>query len=496
MLFSSMSFLWIFLPITICTYYLIGIIFYSNTIFKIKIQNLLLLILSFLFYAYGGVYYVLIMITTIIINFFGGKLVYKNINNKRVKKIVFIITIILNLLILFIFKYFNMFVIMIEQIIAGGGILNVIMNIFSMKGTGILSLPYIVLPIGISFFTFQSMSYVCDVYMGAAKVQKNIFNFALYVSLFPQLIAGPIVRYADIDNQLINRDENYTMVYNGIRRFIYGFAKKILIANNVALVADLIFQKEIIEISTPVAWLGAICYTIQIYYDFSGYSDMAIGLGYIFGFKFKENFNYPYTSLSIQDFWRRWHISLSTWFKEYVYIPLGGSRSGTLKTYRNLIIVFLLTGIWHGANWTFLFWGICYGLILIIERLGLNKLLEKNKFKLLNRIYVCIITLVLMSVFRSDNISYAFEFIKVMFSSHEGIDKLLSFIDFKCFFAILFGFIGCGFIQQKFLKKGINKINENGIAGLFEIIYLVTLLIICILSLISGTYNPFIYFQF
>lgn len=502
MLFSSMTFLWIFLPIVLIGNFLIGISFASDPKKCIKLKNVFLLIASLVFYAWGGFYYLFIMLFCIVLNYYAGFLIdiygnsyYFKTTKPKAKKQVLIMAIFLNLLVLFVFKYFNMVVCAIEQIRVGGGFFEILNNIFSMQGTGELNIPQIVLPIGISFYTFQSMSYVCDVYMGNAKVQKNIFDFALYVSLFPQLIAGPIVRYEDIDAQLQYREESIDKFYNGIRRFLYGLCKKILIANNVAVVADSIFALKPDTISTPVAWLGSLCYVLQIYYDFSGYSDMAIGLGLMFGFNFKENFNYPYTSHSMQDFWRRWHMSLSTWFKEYVYIPLGGSREGLLKTLRNTMIVFLLTGIWHGANWTFILWGLAHGILLCIERLFLKKILDKNIVKSINWLYVMFVTLILFTLFRAENINYFWAYAKTMFSAQAGTTKLLSFIDFKAFFAIIFGIFFAGYIQNKYKALNIKIKNEKNIR-IAEMLMLFIGYIICIFNLVSGTYNPFIYFQF
>ena len=276
------------------------------------------------------------------------------------------------------------------------------------------------LPIGISFFTFQAMSYVIDVYSGRAQVQKNILKFALYVSFFPQLIAGPIVKYSDVARQIDTRKESAPLFVSGQRRFICGLAKKVLLSNTFALTADAVWAMEPEQMGSLTAWLGALSYTMQIYYDFSGYSDMAIGLGRMFGFRFKENFNYPYTSLSVQEFWRRWHISLSSWFKEYVYFPLGGSREGSGKTYRNVFIVFLLTGIWHGANFTFLAWGLLYALLQIIERLFLGKLLVGNPVKPVNWVYTMLMVILGWVLFRSDNIVYAGKYIAAMFGRYNG----------------------------------------------------------------------------
>ena len=368
---------------------------------RMNAKNIWILICSLFFYTWGGVKYLLIMIFSILINFIGGKL----IASVRKKKLVLILIILCNLGMLFFFKYFNMFVIIIEALMVNGeGIGNSLKMMISMKGTGSLGIKYIVLPIGISFFTFQSMSYVIDVYYGKAAVRNKITNFALYVSLFPRLIAGPIVKYSDVEVELQHRKESVELFSNGIKRFCYGLGKKVIIANTMGEVADKIWANEISSLGTLVAWLGIIAYTFQIYYDFSGYSDMAIGLGKMFGFNFKENFNYPYLSTSVQEFWRRWHISLSTWFKEYVYIPLGGNRKGNKRTYLNIFIVFLLTGVWHGANFTFITWGLMYAVMQVIERLFLRKLLDKNPIKIFNWIYTMSMVIIGWVFFRANTI--------------------------------------------------------------------------------------------
>lgn len=497
MLFSSMIFLWAFLPIVLIINYAINLIV-RNRKLKMRLKNTFLLIASLFFYAWGGIYYLSIMICSIIINFFGGYIISKlgsedepkNIN----QKVVLIITIGLNLLILGYFKYFNMLVVIIEQAMEHNDLPTFLYNIFNMKGTGSLGLKEVILPIGISFFTFQAMSYVIDVYRGDAETQKNILDFGLYVALFPQLIAGPIVRYHDVALQINNRVEDGEKFRRGIKRFCYGLGKKVLIANTFALVVDRIWALDLENIGTAIAILVTISYSFQIYYDFSGYSDMAIGLGYMFGFEFKENFNYPYIATSITDFWRRWHISLSTWFKEYVYIPLGGNRHGLFRTCLNLMIVFLLTGIWHGANFTFIMWGVVYGLIQIIEKLFLLKVLNANKLKFLNWIYVMIITLLLFVVFRSNNIQEAF----VIFSQYGKLESkynVLSYISMKYIVTLIIAILSMGVIQKIFGKL-YEKINNNTIVNVIDATLQFAILIVAILSIVDGTYNPFIYFQF
>ena len=514
MLFSSMIFLWVFLPIVLIINYLLNLIIRKYEL-RIHIKNVFLLIASLFFYAWGGVYYLAIMVSSIILNFIGGYVISKietnnsNTNknatlsfvqyrnrrkSKKKKRTILIITIILNLLILGYFKYFNMMVIIVEQIISGNNFLELISNTLNMRGTGALGFKEVVLPIGISFFTFQAMSYVIDVYRGNAKAQKNILDFGLYVALFPQLIAGPIVRYEDIALQINNRTESVEKFIKGIKRFCYGIGKKVLIANTFALVVDRIWLLDLSNIGSAIAILVTISYTFQIYYDFSGYSDMAIGLGKMLGFEFKENFNYPYLATSITDFWRRWHISLSTWFKEYVYIPLGGNRHGLFKTCLNLLIVFWLTGIWHGANFTFIIWGLVYGIIQIIEKLFLLKVLNKNKLKFINWLYVMIITLLLFVVFRSNNIEEAM----IIFGQYGIVNSkynVLSYISMKFIITFIFAVLSMG-VLQKLFGKLYSKINNNIIVNIIDASLQIIVLFLSILSIVDGTYNPFIYFQF
>lgn len=491
MLFSSMVFIWGFLPIVIILNTLIGLTRFSPQT-KIKIKNIMLLIASLVFYAWGSVYYVFIMITSIIVNFIGGLLIHKY-RESKLKGLFLFIDIVLNLLILIYFKYFNFIIIILENIynIGGNTFVN-IYNMITMRGTGVLGFKEVILPIGISFFTFQSMSYVIDVYRGDAEVKKNIFDFGLYVALFPQLIAGPIVKYKDVEYDINNRQESINKFASGVKRFCYGLGKKVIIANTMAEVVDGIWALNVENLGFIIAWCGMFAYALQIYYDFSGYSDMAIGLGRMFGFNFKENFNYPYISLSIREFWRRWHISLSTWFREYVYIPLGGNRKG--NTYINLFIVFLLTGIWHGANFTFIAWGMLHGFVIVVERIFLGKLLEKNKLKLINVIYVLFLVNVFWVFFRADNIYLALSYLKSAFT-FESKYTLLSFLSLKTMLAFLLGiiFMGPHFVV---FNKLYEKIKNSFIVNIVDTAIYISLLLYSIITITSGTYNPFIYFQF
>jgi alginate O-acetyltransferase complex protein AlgI len=367
--------------------------------------------------------------------------------------------------------------------------------------------PGIILPIGISFYTFQALSYLIDVYKRKTPVQKNFINLALYISLFPQLIAGPIVRYNDIDNQLLNRKSSPDKFVSGIKRFVIGLAKKVLIANQFALLADTAFQIPTDNISTFVAWAGIIAYSIQIYFDFSGYSDMAIGLGRMFGFELLENFNFPYISRSIREFWKRWHISLTNWFRDYLYIPLGGNRKGNERTYVNLFIVFLLTGLWHGASWSFVAWGLLHGTFMVIEKIGFDKLLIRL-WKPLQHAYTLFVVIMAWVLFRADDFTYAWGYYKAMFSVRSiqlNYNVLDIFLNDQVYFLLIIAVISSTRIWVVIydrLEKLTRLFNANQI-NITRVIFTFALLffILCIMllsstSLISSTYNPFIYFRF
>ena len=471
MVFSSMTFIWIFLPILLFVYY----------ISKEKYRNIILLIFSLIFYSWGEPKYIILMLISILVNYIFGRILDK-CNKKKNKTIVLIFSIIFNLGLLVYFKYFNF----------------IATNIDNIIGHNVIPNKNIVLPIGISFYTFQIMSYIIDLYRGDIKVQKNLLNLALYISFFPQLIAGPIVKYKDIDEQLQKRTVTIEKFSNGIKRFVYGLAKKVIFANTLAYIADTIFNSNIELLNMPIAWLGAICYTLQIYFDFSGYSDMAIGLGKMFGFEFMENFNLPYISESITEFWRRWHISLSTWFKEYLYIPLGGNRKGKIRTYINLLIVFLATGIWHGASWNFVVWGLFNGFFLVIERIKLKELLDKNKLKFINHIYALLVIIFGWVLFRADTLKSALQYMKIMVSPSK---QLVNFdtsliINNRNIMMIIVVILFSGILQTIFNKlKNKEKIKEI-YHRYFEVIVICLLMFVSIMMLASNTYNPFIYFRF
>ena len=465
MLFTSISFLYYFLPALIIIYF----------ITPKKYKNIILLIASLLFYLYGEPKYVFLMIAEIIIAYIGAILIDKY---KNQSKNILIITLFIHVFLLIIFKYTDF----------------IIQSINDISNANI-KLLNIALPIGISFYTFQIISYVIDVYNGKVKVQKNIINLATYVSLFPQLVAGPIVRYQTVEKELDDRVHSFNNFAYGIRRFSIGLAKKVLVANALGELCTKAFVLN--ETTIIFYWIFGISYMLQLYFDFSAYSDMAIGLGRIFGFHFPENFNYPYISKSITEFWRRWHISLSTWFKDYVYIPLGGNRDGKYKQIRNILIVWLLTGIWHGANWTFLIWGLLFGIILIIEKIFLNKFMEKLP-SFIRRIYVLFIVMILFIIFNSDNMQVALTNIKGLFGMNGEVfinDYTLHYL--KSYLPLL---IIALFGATPFIKTLIDKLRKNkyvnNIINILEPILIVMILFVVTSYLIDNSYNPFLYFRF
>ena len=463
MLFTSISFLYYFLPTIIILYF----------ITPKKYRNYILLIFSIIFYMYGEPKYVILMLVEILVAYFGALLI-----DKYKSKEIFLITIIIHIGLLCVFKYTDLFI----------GTIN---SIFKTN----ISFLNIALPIGISFYTFQILSYVIDVYRGKVKVQKNILKLATYVSLFPQLIAGPIVRYETICDELDNRDETIEKFSLGVRRFIIGLAKKVLIAN---MLGELCTKFSLVdERSVLFYWIFAISYMLQVYFDFSAYSDMAIGLGKMFGFTFLENFNYPFISKSITEFWRRWHISLSSWFKDYVYIPLGGSRKGTLKLVRNILIVWFLTGIWHGAAYNFIIWGLFIGVFLVIEKLWLSKYISKLP-KFLRNIYVLFIIMISFIMFNAGSINEAFFNIKGLF----GLNKDVFINNYTIYYlkSYLIVLIIAIFGATPLFKNIIEKLKKskclNKIINVLEPIFLIILLLLVTAYLIDSSYNPFLYFRF
>lgn len=459
MIFSSIIFIYYFLPLLLLMYFIV-----PN-----KYKNLILLIFSLIFYFLGEPKYIIVLILSCIINYIISKQIEKN----KHRKIYLIISLIYNIGNLLIFKYTDFF----------------IQNINNILNTNIPYL-YIIMPIGISFYTFQIVAYIIDVYNKKHKSSKNLLNFMTYVCLFPQLVAGPIVRYSTIEEELTTRTHNFENFSNGIKRFIIGLSKKVLLAN---ILGE--FTKSFITETVLSSWLKPIAYTLQIYFDFSGYSDMAIGLGLMFGFKFLENFNYPLIASSITDFWRRWHISLSSWFKDYVYIPLGGNRVSKLKWIRNLFIVWFLTGFWHGASWNFIIWGLYFGIILVIEKLYIGKYLEKTK--IIKYIYSFIIIVISFLIFNSTttneiltNLKNMFCLNNIPFTNQETTYYLKSYL-----ILLLIAFISA----TPLLKNTISKIKNTKYKIIIDILEPITYVLLLVLStsfLIDESFNPFLYFRF
>ncbi|MHC1684335.1 MAG: MBOAT family protein [Clostridiaceae bacterium] len=468
MVFSSLSFMWFFLPLVFIIYRVIDK----------KLQNIFLLIASLFFYSWGEVKYVLLLLCSITVNYIFGLLIDKTAK-RRSSTLVLALGITTNLILLGYFKYYNFF----------------ITNINLIFGSEVIHYRDIVLPIGISFFTFQIISYIVDVYRGVSVVEKNPVKLALYVSFFPELLSGPIIKYHDISEQLTSRKLDHSKAAYGIKRFIYGLAKKMIIANTLASCVDSILEIPSYEMGTTLAWAAVILYTLQIYFDFSGYSDMAIGLGKMFGFDFMENFNYPYLSASVQEFWRRWHISLSTWFKEYLYIPLGGNRKSTVRTYFNLFIVFFITGLWHGASFNFIIWGIFHGFFMILERLYLGNWLKKNKYKFVNHIYTMMVIMVGWMLFRVESLSQIKNMLKLMFIPTQGTYMIGQFVDTKVVCVSLIGILFCGVLQSKIKSISTMIFNENKVYTM-EAILQFGLLFICTMLIVTSTYTSFVYFKF
>ncbi len=482
MLFSSITFLWFFLPL----------VFLVHLVLPKKLKNVFLLIASFLFYSWGEPVYILLMLTSIVVNYVFALCIQGSRNRYNSEgaedggtklfreRLFLVLAILFNIGLLWYFKYYQTFSVGVNAL-------------FRIE---VLPIKEIVLPLGISFYTFQILSYVIDVYRRECKVQHNLIHFALYVSFFPQLVAGPIVKYKDIARQIESRKLNETHIAYGIKRFIYGLSKKVILSNTIAAVADRIFAVSIDDISTIWLWIGTALYTLQIYYDFSGYSDMAIGLGRMFGFEFAENFNYPYVSVSIQEFWRRWHISLSSWFKEYVYIPLGGNRKGKRRTILNLAIVFVITGIWHGASLNFLLWGCFHGFFSLLERGRFGELLRKNRLKVFNHFYTMLVVGIGWAIFRCDSLRQALQLLKHMFKWQSNAHYVwYDFFSIRSIFVIAVGVLLVGFIQERFMKIR-NILYDRDHVWLCEGVWQMILLSICVILLIGGQYNPFIYFKF
>jgi len=477
MVFSSTVFLFCFLPCVLILYFLAH---------RLSLKNTILFLSSLFFYAWGEGFFVFFMIFSIGVNYFFG-LAIEDQPGPR-KKFFLVLALVTNLSPLIFFKYTNLIV----------STLCPILNIREIPLD-------IHLPIGVSFFTLQEMSYLFDIYRGKVNASRKPGAVALYVSFFPQLIAGPIIRYRDVEEQISKRSVTVERFSSGVMRFVVGLAKKVLIANTVATAADGIFSLPEFKLSPGVAWLGLLCYTVQIYFDFSGYSDMAIGLGRLFGFEFLENFNYPYRSFSVREFWKRWHISLSTWFRDYLYVPLGGSHRTPAMTYRNLIGVFLLCGFWHGARWTFVLWGFYHGFFLILERTRIGRLIERIPFPL-RWIYAFFVVVVGWVFFRSPDASYAGSYVRVLFGflKFQTDYTVADFLSMNVLIALVAGLAGAMPIIPAIKKRILEAVSKRAEKkDFFEGLFLTThfacfvgLLLVCVVAMAMQTYNPFIYFRF
>ena len=465
MLFSSIVFLFTFLPIVLILYYVL----------PRQFKNPVLLLASLLFYAWGEPIYLFLMMFSILFNYISGLDIARNLGNKRAVRKSLIFNVVVNLCVLGFFKY-------------EGFVLN------SLNAVLPVEIPFqeVALPVGISFYTFQILSYIIDVYRGNVPVQKNLMDFALYVTMFPQLIAGPIVKYAEIDEQLHVREENWGRFGEGVMYFIRGLAKKVLLANTVGMIYTNVSGMAPEDVSVVTAWLGCLAYTFQIYFDFSGYSDMAVGLGKMFGFEFPWNFNYPYIAQSVTEFWRRWHISLSSWFREYVYIPLGGNRVPVPKHIRNLLVVWLLTGLWHGAAWNFVAWGLYYGVILIFEKYFFHRVLEKLP-EVLRHIYSLVLVMVGWVLFFSPSFAGALEYLKLMFGAGGH-----GFMDGEALYLLIsnLGLWVIAIVSSTPLVYGVYERYVGRRKPVADVVIYAGMFLLCVAYLVTETYNPFLYFRF
>lgn len=468
MVFSSLIFIFIFLPLVLVSYY----------IAPRRLRNTVILLASLLFYAWGEPTYIILIIISILINYLGALLIRVHIKNKDKSKFIFITLLLIDISILFFFKYYGF------AIECLGSIIGLDLKVKSIS-----------LPLGISFYTFQQISYIADIYMQKVKPERNLIDFATYITMFPQLIAGPIVKYDDIHKQLANRKESINKFGEGVQRFIIGLGKKVILANNIGVISTQVKEVNLNDLSIVLSWIGIIAFTLQIYFDFSGYSDMAIGLAKMFGFDFLENFDYPYISKSITEFWRRWHMSLGGWFREYIYIPLGGNKKGTLIQVRNLFIVWFTTGLWHGASTNFVVWGLYFGVILFIEKIYLKDLLKKIP-SIFSHIYTLIIVMIGWVIFDMNTLTDSGHYIKIMFGFGNNIfiDNLAKYILTNNFIILLIGLI----CSTKLIKIYMNKIKSTFRENDVFLITAINLLILIISTayLVGASYNPFLYFRF
>lgn len=471
MVFSSLLFLFRFLPLVLLAYYAA----------PRKLRNAVLFLSSLIFYAWGEPVYVVLILFSSLVDYIAGRATAYFKEHGRHKRAAFSVfcSVFINLTLLGFFKYAVFF-------------LQTVHDVFSMK----VNVPELALPIGISFYTFQTMSYTIDVYRGDAKVQKNFITFGAYVALFPQLIAGPIIRYKSVAEQLDSRTESVELFYKGVVRFIMGLGKKVLLANEIGRLWNEVAAVRTDQLTTMAAWLGILAFTLQIYLDFSGYSDMAIGLGYMFGFSFPENFRYPYESRSITEFWRRWHISLGTWFKEYVYIPLGGNRKGIWRQMINIGIVWFLTGLWHGASWNFVLWGIYYGVLLILEKFLWKNILEKLPV-LVGHIYTLLAVMVGWSLFSWQDMQDSAGYMRAMFfhagagiMNRQALYLLLSNMGFLLVGVLCSSSLVRCFIVDRWLPEGTKRKEAA------NLLFIIIVFVACVAMLVNSTYNPFLYFRF
>ena len=496
MVFSSLIYLFAFLPLALAGFYLV----------PHRARKVFLLCASLLFYFWGENFLLWIVITSTFIDYFAGLMISGALGKKGSpvkltpdsprtgrQRAGLILSICANLSFLGYFKYFNFFVSNFTAAVQAAGLDSLVPH----------GIEEIALPLGISFYTFQSMSYTIDVYRGQVRATRNFWDFACYVTMFPQLVAGPIVRYRDIEKQLRAHRLSADVCAMGIRRFVYGLAKKVLIANSVGVIADGVFSTPAGQLSLVSSWLGIVAYTLQIYFDFSGYSDMAIGLGMMFGFRFPENFNFPYIARSIKEFWRRWHISLSTWFRDYLYIPLGGNRSGGWRVYRNLVLVFVLCGFWHGAEWTFIVWGVYHGAFLVLERMSFFDRFHGRLPRPAKHVYAMLVVLVGWVFFRAETMGYAIDFLKAMAGMTTITNPVYPVAEYFAAdgaAALVFGSIfACplfGYIAERMRRIKPASTLGRGSIELLENLAVVALLGFCAVLLSGNVHNPFLYFRF
>lgn len=468
MVFSSLIFIYIFLPVTLLIYY----------ITPKRFRNLVVFIASILFYAWGEPYYIALLLISIVIDYFGAILVERTRNDREKSRFIFVTVLVINISVLVFFKYY-------------GFLVN---NINAVCGTA-LKVRTLPLPLGISFYTFKLISYMADVYLNKVKAERNFIKFGTYVSMFYQLTAGPIGRFTDLKDQIENRTETLEKFSYGIQRFLFGLGKKVILANNLGSIWTSVKAMQYSDISVLSSWIGILSFTLEIYFDFSGYSDMAIGLGEMMGFKFKENFEFPYISRSITEFWRRWHISLGSWFKDYIYIPLGGNRRGKARQCFNLFVVWFATGLWHGANWTFVFWGLYYGVLIVIEKLFLLKYLKKIP-SFFSNLYTMLIVTVGWVFFDSDSISKAFDYIKIMFGAGNTvlIDNMSKYLVNTNLIIIAVSIICATPMVKKIIKHITEKKKTPGIIA--SVVISMSIFIMSTAYLVYESYSPFLYFKF